>query len=477
MSTISSTSGSNTNVSTVTTPGSGSTTATALSQLIANDGNSSGLDDSNIISELVSVEEQPITALQTQQTALQTQISSIGQISSALQSLATAAQALQQNGVVGLTAGANTGFTASAALGAQAGTYQIDVETLAQAAKSRSQGYASTDTVTGGTLNLSVQGTAYSVNITDGSSLADVVSAIQASGAPVSASIISDGTDNYLSITNSKSGYPTSGTAADALGITFSSTGTQGQALSFTSVTAAKNATLTVDGLNVTSQSNTITNVIPGITLNLVAVDTAAETLNIQADTSTTAANIQTFVTAYNTVMGLVQAQLNVQAGADATTSLAGDPTIANLQQQLQGLLSSTISEASDVNALPDIGLSTDETGTLSLDTSTLSQALGEDPNAVNDLFGNTADSIASLTTNISNNFTESGDGALTVETNSINSEISNLTSQEADLQAEVVTYQQNLVQEFSAMESLVSSLKSTASYLTSQSAQADKSS
>ncbi len=479
MSSISSTTSStpSTTSSSVTTPGSGSTTAAALAQLIASNSDSSGLNDNNIISELVSVESAPIVALQAQQTALQTQISSIAQISSALQALATASQALQQNGVVGLTAGANTGFTASAAFGATPGTYQVDVETLAIAAKARSQGFASTDTVTGGTLNLTVQGTAYAIDVTDGSSLQDVVSAIQDSGAPVSASIISDGTDSYLSITNSQSGYPTTGTAADALSTSFTATGTQGQAISFSSVATAQNATLTVDGLPITSQSNAVTNVIPGITLNLVAQDTAAETLNIQPDTSTTASNIQTFVTAYNSVMSLVQAQLNVQPGADATTSLAGDPTLTNLEQRLSNLFSATIPGATDVNSLPDIGLTTDENGSLSLDTSQLAQALAQDPNAVNNLFGDSTTSIAALAQQISTDYTEVGSGALSVETTGINTQIGNLTAEESDLQAEVATYQQNLIAEFSNMETIVSSLKSTSTYLTQQSAQADKSS
>ena len=260
--------------------------------------------------------------------------------------------------------------------------------------------------------------------------------------------------------------------------MSFTPTGTQGQAIAFSTIDAAQNAQLTVDGLNVTSQSNTVSSVIPGITLNLTAVDAAPETLNIQADTTQTAANLQTFVTAYNSVMSLVQAQLNVTADTDRTTTLAGDPTMTDLQQSLQNIFTSTISEASDINSLPAIGMTTSETdGSLSLDTSQLSAALAQDPNAVNALFGNSADSIAAIAENISTDYTEIGTGALAVETDSINSEISDLGNQVTDLQAQATAYQQQLISEFSNMESIVAGLKSTSQYLTQQSSASTSSS
>jgi flagellar hook-associated protein 2 len=456
--------------SVTSTTSAASSTASALSQLIANTGNSSGLNDSNIIAQLVSIESLPIQHLKTQQSALQSQISVIGQISSALQSLASASNALEANGVVGLTAGSNTAFTAAASLGAQQGTYQIQVTQLAQAAKSRSQGFAATDTATGGTLNLSVQGTSYAVSVADGASLSSIAADINGSGAAVSASVISDGTKSYLSVTNSNLGYPTTGTGDTAMTMTFDATGTQGKAIAFTAVQPAKNAALTIDGLAISSQSNTVSKAIPGITLNLVALDAAPETMNIRADVPTTAANLQTFVNAYNGVMRLVQGQLAVTSGSDRTTTLAGDPTLRNLQQRLQNMFTATISEASDINSLPAMGLTTSYSdGSLSLDTNQLSAALALDPNAVNAMFGISADSFSTLASRISTDYTSIGNGALSARTQGLNSEISDLSTQEDSLQAQVKTYQANLVAQFANMETIVSSLKSTSSYLTSQ--------
>ncbi len=464
--------------STTSTTSTASTTATAISQLIASSNTSSGLNDNSIISELVSIESQPLTNLQKQTTALQTQISAIGAISSALQSLSSAADALQQNGVVGLTAGANTAFTASASVGAQAGTYTINVGNLAVAAKSRSQGYTSTQTFSGGTLNMTVQGKPYSVTIADGSSLLTVATAIKSAGVPASAAVISDGTSSYLSITATSTGFPPTGIPSDALALSFTpAVGATGVAPTFGSIATAKNASLTVDGLPITSQTNAITTVIPGITLNLTAQDTADETLNIQADTTTTANNLQSFINAYNGVMKLVQAQLAVTAGSDATTSLAGDSTMTNLQQRLQKLFTSTISEATDITSLPAMGLTTSYTdGTLSLDTTVLSGALAKDPNAVNAMFGLSSDSIAQLAMQITTDYTSLSTGALSARTTGMNDQITQIASQENDLQAQIKIYQANLVQQFANMESIVSTLKSNNNYLTAQSTAASNS-
>jgi len=468
-------------MSTVTsTTSTSSSTAAALSQLVSTSGSSSGLNDNTIISELVSIESQPYVALQTQTTALQSQISTLGQISSALSTFSAAAESLQTNGVVGLTAGSNTAFTASADVGAQPGSYQVDVETLAVGAKARSQGFASTDTVQGGTLNFTVQGQAYSFDVADGSSLSQVASNLSSAGIPITASVISDGTDSYLSITDNTTGYPIGGSPSDALAITFTpSTGATGTtALAFSSVATAANATLTVDNLPITSQSNIVSTVIPGITLNLTGTDTAAETLNIEADTTATANNLQAFVTAYNGVMTLLQAQLNVSAGADSTTSLAGDSTLTNLQQRMQALFTSTVSEASGINSLPAMGLTTSDTdGSLSLDTTVLSSALASNPASLNAIFGLSADSIGQLAQQIATDYTDPATGALAVETDGLNDQITENNSEEDDLQAQIATYQANLVQEFSTMESLVSSLKSGSSYLTAQSNAASSSS
>jgi len=177
-------------------------------------------------------------------------------------------------------------------------------------------------------------------------------------------------------------------------------------------------------------------------------------------------------------VMTLLQAQLNVSAGADSTTSLAGDSTLTNLQQRMQALFTSTVSEASGINSLPAMGLTTSDTdGSLSLDTTVLSSALASNPASLNAIFGLSADSIGQLAQQIATDYTDPATGALAVETDGLNDQITENNSEEDDLQAQIATYQANLVQEFSTMESLVSSLKSGSSYLTAQSNAASSSS
>ncbi len=123
-----------------------------------------------------------------------------------------------------------------------------------------------------------MQGTTYDpITITDGESLGDVAGAIRALGAPVSAVVLNDGTKQYLSVTNLDTGF-TGADASTALQISENSTGTQGQSLGFAQVHGASNALFTVDGLQFTRQSNTVTDAIPGTTLTLKGQTNTTET-------------------------------------------------------------------------------------------------------------------------------------------------------------------------------------------------------
>src|SRR5581483_5054407 len=235
----------------------------------------SGLDTQSIIQGLTKIEQQPLDTLRTQQSDFKTQVSVIGQLVGKIQALQTAAKALSTNGAVGTKATTvNTDFTASPGPQTQAGSYQVSVQSLATAAQQRTVGFTpdanGNTTVKGGTLNLTVQGVAYDpITITDGESLGDVAGAIRATGAPVSAVVLNNGSQQFLSVTDLDTGF-TGADNSTALNITESSTGTQGQSLGFTQVgQGAQNALVTVDGLQFTRQSNTITDAIPGTTLTL----------------------------------------------------------------------------------------------------------------------------------------------------------------------------------------------------------------
>jgi flagellar hook-associated protein 2 len=434
----------------------------------------SGIDSSSIISSLVSIAQEPLTALQQQESDLDTRISTIGSLVSDLNALQTAAQNLGQNGALGVDVqSTNTAFTATAGSGAVAGTYQIQVQQLAQAAQALSQSFSTTnDLVTGGTLTLTAQGNSYDVAINDGESLADVATAINQSGAPVQATVLNTGTSDYLSITATNSGYPLTGSPSDALGFSETTTGTQGQPLALTTTQAAQNSEIQMGGPNglvFTRQSNVVNDVVPGTTLTLQSQETSPETLVLANNTSTTQTNLQTFVSAYNQVVTDLKTDTAPPAttGTDAAATLANDPSVSWLLSQMQQVISSVVPGAGGVDSLAALGVTTNTDGTLSVDKTVLSNAIATDPGAVNALFSTSGTGVSDLVTNLVDNYTDGVTGILTTDQASLKTQVQNIQSQETDLQSQITTYQQTLQTEFDNMETTVSSLKNASAYIT----------
>ena len=437
-------------------------------------GIASGIDTNAIVNQLVAIESQPITTLQKSQSALKSQVSQLGSLASRLSALNDAAKALSTGVVqVGITS-TNTGFSTAADATASEGSYGIQVTALAKTAKARSQGYASATTaVDGGTLHLDVRGTGYDVVVKDGTSLQALATQLNASGAPVIAAVVSDGTQSYLSITNRDSGVPAGTLPADALKFTFTSAGTSTDAaVSLANVQTAGNAAFTLDGLPITSESNDVSTAIPGVTLSLKALTAAPETLVLGADQAATAKNLQAFVTAYNNAVGYVQSELGVSAGSDRSSSLAGDSTVRTLQQKLQSLLTTTVAGSASVRSLADLGLTTQQDGTVALDTKKLNASLALDPGAVNNVFAQAGTGLSATTQTLVTQFTDPINGALTLRQQGLDGQSKQIDSQVLVLQNRVDSFRANLVAQFTAMEAIVSAFKATSSYLTSLSNQ-----
>jgi len=434
-------------------------------------GLASGLNTSSIVSSLVAIAQEPLTALQQQEGDIDTRISTIGGLVSDLKALQTAAQNLSQNGALGVDVqSTNTAFTATAGSNAVAGSYSLQVSQLAQAAQSLSQSFAATnDLVTGGTLSFTVQGNPYSIAIADGSTLEQVAAQLNQSGAPISANVLDTGTSgDFLSVTSTNTGYPVGGSPASALAFTETNTGTQGQPLDLALNQQAQNSQIEMDGLTFTRQSNVVNDVVPGTTLTLQAQEKSAETLVLGNDTSTTQKNLQTFVDAYNQVVtDLDAATAPPTGGTDAAATLANDPSVSWLLQQMQQVVGSVVPGAGGVDSLAALGLSTMSNGTLTIDQTVLSNAVATDPGAVNSLFSTSGTGVSDLISSLVSNYTDGVTGILTTDQTSLKTEVKNLQTQEADLQSQITTYQQTLQAQFDQMETTVASLKTAASYMT----------
>ena len=444
-------------------------TTTFLPQFTAS-GLISGLDTGSMVTELTSLAQQPITQMQKQESAIKTQISAEASLSSQLSALSSLSRSLSTAGIVSSSAqSSSSAFSATATAGASQGRYSIQVEQVADAANDRSQSFASASApVSGGTLDLSVNGKTFTVTITDGMQLGDVAKAINASGLRLSASVLATGTAAYLSVTALDTGFDPSKTAATALQMTETTTGTAGQSLTMANITPAQNARFTLDKLEFTRQSNSITDAIKGVTLNLSAQSTAPEPLVVTTDPTGSQQNLQGFVDAYNALITSLQAQITPAAGADSSGLLAGNSAVRGLQQVLQAITSSTTGATGSIRSLADIGLKTDfTTGTLSIDQTAFQNALSDNAQGMKDLFSTASTGVDAQVQAVVKRYTDPIDGVFTNDTQGMNDTTSQMDDTIANLQLSVDSYHDRLAQSFATMESIISSLKTSASFLT----------
>jgi len=447
-------------------------------------GLASGLDTQSIIDGLTKIEQQPLDTLRTQQTDFKTQISVIGQLAGKIQALQSAAQALSTNGAVGTKATTvNTDFTATPSAQTQAGSYQVSVQSMATAAQSRTAGFTpdavGNTMVKGGTLTMTIQGKTYDpITITDGESLADVAGAIRGLGAPVSAVVLNNGSQQFLSVTDLDTGF-TGADNSTALQIAENSTGTQGQSLGFAQVgSGATNALVTVDGLQFTRQSNTIADAIPGTTLTLKGKTNTTETLSVANDSATTALNLQNFVNAYNDIVNFISSQqTQVTSGTDRDATLAGNSTLRSLTSDMQNMMTSIVGSGT-IRTLADIGLKTNfQDGTLTVDSGRLGTALAANPQAINQIFSDPTSGIGQAMQTLSDRYTNVVDGLFTNSSKTLSTRIKQMDNQADQMQARVDAFKANLTAQFTAMEQIVSQLKTTGNFLTQQSSSSSSSS
>jgi flagellar hook-associated protein 2 len=238
-------------------------------------------------------------------------------------------------------------------------------------------------------------------------------------------------------------------------------------AFGFTEAVAAANASLTVDGVPIQSASNTVTGAITGVTLNLLGSSSGSVIdLTVASDASSVSTAINQFVTDYNSALNLVNAQFTASTTTDssgnATTSqgvLASDPTLVSLQGAMEQAISYVATPASGttttVSTLADLGITVGDDGTLTVDSTTLDNALTNDPNDVQNFFeGSALNGFANSLNNTLNTFTDSADGAFTVDLSSISAESSSITSEINDFETGYIASQQTLLTaEYSAAE------------------------
>ncbi len=352
-------------------------------------GLATGLDTKTIIEALLKVEQQPIDRLESRKSTFDQKKSALDDLRSALSTFGSAVQGLTSDVTfLGRTATvSDEGYLgATAGSGAEAGLYSIEIGALAAAHKIRSDGFAAPDQglVPDGTITIKAGGNetiTIDVSAAAGNnSLEAIRDQINAADKGVAASVLYDGTSYRLIVRSEDSGLANAMTVTDTTGLNLDDPGNL--------VTSAADASVTVDGLEITSSTNTVTGVIPGVTLNLRAVTTGTPvTVEVTEDREGTTKAIQSLVTSFNQLMDFFSTQFD----RDNPGVLAGDATAQQAQSEVLSLVTGGV-EGLPANALirslSSIGVSFDgKTGKMSLDTSQLQLMLEDHFDDVGKLF------------------------------------------------------------------------------------------
>ncbi len=458
----------------------------------------SGIDIDSIVAGMVAAERAPKESqLATLEKKTTTQITAIGALKGAISEFQTALGALNKpdlfqarsassskSDLVGVTAGTTAG----------AGSYQVEVKSLASSSKVALAAVSNTADAPArfakGALQISLgvpgdppSSESFSVNIDDSNNtLSGMRDAINAAGKDmgVSATIVTDEHGSRLVLSSTKTGagrdITVSATDAGPLEsgqLSLSSLAFDGSASSTGAgpriLSTAQSAELYVDGLKVVSESNKVSGAIDGVTLDLKAKTPVGEplTIGVSEDKAGVKKQIQSFVDSYNKLIGVINAQTKVTSvgedKAPVTGALVGDATARSLLNTIRNELVNVQGDGA-IRALTDIGITTQKDGTLAIDSTKLDKAMANNFAELPALFTG-EQGLATRLDNKLKPYTETG-GILEQRNKAMTETISKIDDQKEDLTRRIASLQERLYKQFNAMDTLVGQLTNTSNSL-----------
>lgn len=443
-----------------------STGSSPLQSLQGVSSGSTSFNAQQYVNAIIQSEEGPEQLMQQQVATLSAQASAWSGISTQLQALQTAIFNLDNftGPLNAFTASSSNSAiaTATASTQAQAGSHTLTIANLATTSSQASNVLANgTTTFATGSFQVQVgSGTAQTVTVTSSNNtLNGIATAINQQAIGVTASVVTDASGARLELVSNTSGAPGNITiSGNTSGLTFS-----------TAVTGA-NANFTVDGVSLSSTNNAPGNVLPGVSLNLLATTTSPVTISVNPDTTQATTAIQSFVTAYNAVITSLNQQFAYNSGTQSQGPLGSDSTLAQVQQQLLGDAAFSITGNSGITNLASMGVSMNEDGTLAVDTTTLQATMGSNYSAVLNFFQQVTP--AGFGANFNNDITNinaPGNGPVTLDQNGIQNEITDLNQQISDFQANLNLQEQQLLQQYSQVAVVIQQMPSMLSQVQSQ--------
>ncbi len=290
----------------------------------------------SIVANLQNVEtpwKTQLSTLESQDTALSSLGTLFSNLSNDMSSLTDFQGILSEK--TGSSSNTNILELTAANSSAVAGTHTVVVTSLAQTSSGYLTPITNASDTLAGALTIQVgSGTAQTITVGSSSNtLASLASAINTAGIGVTASVLTDASGSRLSLVSG-----TSGTGGDlTITSTITDASNSNAALSYTNSTSGANAQLTVDGVSLSSASNTVANLIPGVTFQLLSNSPGTQVQVVIANDNTDVeSTLNSFVTDYNSLISAINTEQQ-NKGSGAAEPLYGSPTLSLLQQQLLG--------------------------------------------------------------------------------------------------------------------------------------------
>lgn len=433
----------------------------------------SGLDVNSIVSQLVAAERAPADGrLDRSSRTVNAQISAIGSLRSAFSSLRTSLDALSSDATLNArkaTAPSDANFSVSAGPAAATGNYQIEVLALASAQKLSSKAYANADATVGtGQLTLVTGDTTLVVDIdAEHSSLGDIRDAInaKAAGKDLAATLVQADDGAHLVLTALDTG------TANAITVTTGGGDGGLAALAYDpahantqlgELSAANDAVVKADGYLRTSASNTVTDLVGGVTITLTkAAPGTVQQLTVNADQAAQKTAIKSFVSAYNASVNTIAGTTAYNATTKVAAALNGDPLVLSASRALRDTVSSQVGD------LKAIGVTINKDGTLAFDEAAFTAAMASDPSPSARLFGGDASLAKALDATLDGLLDD--DGQLDGRSDALAARTKRIENDRTALDRRMDAFEQRTRAQFVALDGLVAKLQSTGNFLIQQ--------
>ncbi|MGJ8620948.1 MAG: flagellar filament capping protein FliD [Methylophilaceae bacterium] len=454
----------------------------------------SSIDVQSVVSQLMAVERRPVDKLSSKSAAYETKLSVLATLKNGIAKFQAAVKGLKDTGSFqsfSATSSDSTALTSSAGSSANAGTYSLNVSSLAQSQQLVAAGQASSSatigagtsttlsfdlgTIGGGTFTSGTySGASFTSNgagiqtvtiDSTNNTLEGIRDAVNSAKIGVTASIINDGgaSPYRLAFTSTASGVDNSisigvsGDAALSSLLSHDPAGTQNLSETLT----AQNANFTLNGVAITKSSNTVTDAIEGVTLNLTKVTTAPVNLTVTKDTAAINEAANTFIKEYNALMSDLKSLSAYASGGKSAGSLAGDPAVRQMITELTTIIGGTVS-GGEFETLTSVGITTKPGVGLVLDSTLFNSAINNNLDDLANLFtsdegfATKLDAWASTSINIT----------ITARTSNINEAISNIVD-EIDLrEVRLASLEKRYTTQFSNLNRVLASMSAQQTFI-----------